>query len=441
MATLYSTSYSNFSDADLYSMFRSENWASIPNNQKNELCQELANRSARDNQIEAAKVSVEDMKGSTIGYFSKSDGMIHINSNVVHNGVFKDEYIDSNGKLHTVEYPLQNANLRVMGNVFHEDWHHAQNESKDNPNVYGNNVQAQKNVEANLSGKNYIAEKDRDLYRIQQAEREANEKALQKTTEAMKATESKYSYEELGLASYQQKLTNDYNTALNKAREHYNDEDIQNTLSRAMNDNHYGNGFIAKGQKESYYQVRNVINDQYISRLQNAMNQSNDPAEQARYQAAIQQALQTRAQIDQAHNEAMLTQNSRQANQLNPTNNSNSLGQNAMGISSLKSEIPEQGSVHSGSISLMGNHENNTTISVGLGKQDGAITSNHGVSSDAISGGTSTATGAVSGASSVSSGSTVSSDDHGSSGTSSDDHGSSGASSGGTSSGAGIGMD
>lgn len=279
----YPTRYSNDNDVAVYSLFRSENWFSLTPNERADALQELANRSARDNHTQAAKVSVEPMEGSTLGYFRQSDGQVHVNFYVVNHGVLKYTYQDENGVKHQAEQPLPAVNLRVMTNIYHEDWHSAQHASKDNPNVYGADVLAQKNAQANIH--HYITPGiDHDLYRIQQLEREANDHAYEKTLAAMRATERYYGGKEAALDAYEGSIPASYRNALSAAQKHYDDPHIESTMTTAMNDSYYGNGYISKHQADSYYRIRLSLVAQKMEQLKKAQESSDHPE---RYHAAI----------------------------------------------------------------------------------------------------------------------------------------------------------
>lgn len=264
-----STTYSQYSDVALYSNFRSDEWYRYDGPymtmdqrmaDRQQLLQELNNRASRDYGSKPVPVNAATISG--YGSYSQRTGSITISESLV-----KDGYVTTKeGKFVGVE----NSNFRSMANIYHESWHAAQHQARTDPTIYIGDEKTRMDVIANLS--NYIqSSSDHDLYRIQITEKQANEYAEKKTMDALRSTEAFYG-KDMYLDNFKGSLTKSYDDALARAQTVYNDPNIAQTLQTAINDVHYGNGMIRENMTYSYYQVRSILINQEISRLQNATN-------------------------------------------------------------------------------------------------------------------------------------------------------------------------
>lgn len=266
------TRFSNYSDVALYSMFRSDEWNRADGpyktpqqrmNDRREALQELGNRAARDYGSKPVPVNVNDISG--YGNYSPTTKSITVSKSLVESSAV----MDRNGNL----YYRPDSNFRSMANVYHESWHAAQDQARMDPNLNIGDDQTRRDVIANLS--NYIKSTPatNDLYRIQIAEKQANEYAEIKTMAAIQATEPYYG-KDATLSYFSGSITRTYDEALATARVNYNDPNIDKTLQAAINDCHYNNGLVQQNMPYSYYQIRTILVDQQLE----AIRKSPDPS-------------------------------------------------------------------------------------------------------------------------------------------------------------------
>lgn len=266
------TRFSNYSDVALYSMFRSDEWNRADGpyktpqqrmNDRQEALQELGNRAARDYGSKPVPVNVKDISG--YGSYSPATKNITVSKSLVESSAV----MDRNGGYHY----RPDSNFRSMSNVYHESWHAAQDQARKDPNLYIGDDQTRRDVIANLS--NYIKSSPAtaDLYRIQIAEKQANEYAETKTMAAIQATEPYYG-KDTTLSYFSGSLTRTYDEALAAARVNFNDPNIDKTLQTAINDCHYNNGLVQQNMPYSYYQIRSILVDQQLEAIRNTPDPS-----------------------------------------------------------------------------------------------------------------------------------------------------------------------
>lgn len=266
------TRFSNYSDVALYSMFRSDEWNRADGPYKTpqqrmadrqEALQELGNRAARDYGSKPVPVNVQNISG--YGSYSPASKNITVSRSLVESSAV----MDRNGGYHY----RPDSNFRSMSNVYHESWHAAQDQARQDPNLYIGDEQTRRDVIANLS--NYIKSTPAtaDLYRIQITEKQANEYAETKTMAAIRATEPYYGKDDT-LSYFSGSLTRTYDESLAAARINYNDPNIDKTLQTAINDCHYNNGLVQQNMPYSYYQIRTILVDQQLEAIRKAPDPS-----------------------------------------------------------------------------------------------------------------------------------------------------------------------
>ena len=266
------TRFSNYSDVALYSMFRSDEWNRADGPYKTpqqrmidrqEALQELGNRAARDYGSKPVPVNVKDISG--YGSYSPATKNITVSKSLVESSAV----MDRNGGYHY----RPDSNFRTMANVYHESWHATQDQARKDPNLYIGDDQTRRDVIANRS--NYIKSSPAtaDLYRIQIAEKQANEYAETKTMAAIHATEPYYG-KDTTLSYFSGSLTRTYDESLAAARVNFNDPNIDKTLQTAINDCHYNNGLVQQNMPYSYYQIRTILVDQQLEAIRNTPDPS-----------------------------------------------------------------------------------------------------------------------------------------------------------------------
>ena len=300
------TIYSNYSDLQLYSLFRAENWHS-PNMdefQRQQALQELVDRDSMKNGIASVPVEVSDQVGS-FGVYRPGSNSIGFNEGYVNRGYY--EY-------NRTGMPVAAPNLRVMSTAFHENTHSFQRQSEANPDLYADNPQMARDVAANQYGYNYIPSRgeytDYNLYRIQVLEREAFRIGAEKTAAAMKSLEPYYGKPDPNMAQFEGLAERQYQESLRNAQLRYNDPNIQQTLQRAMNDNAFQNREIPKDLQSSYYEVRAMIAKNEIEMRQSQMEGPDVPQyEKDLHSRIIQERQQELRDLEQANKNSLANMN------------------------------------------------------------------------------------------------------------------------------------
>ncbi len=290
------TIYSHYSDAQLYELFRAENWHSEKMNdiQRQQALQELSDRDALSNGTRKCPVEVTGQT-DPYGAFHPGTGKISFNDEFVNKGT---NCLDDDHP------PIPAANLRAMNTVYHENEHVRQHEMVDRPAREGDDLQLRSDLTANFHGFNYIQPGyDYDLYRIQICEKDANEVGDAKTMAAMKELEAQHNGQtDPNMKYYAGSVSRSYQDSLESARIRYDDPHVEQTLQRAMNDNAFGNRVVAQNQGSSYYDIRSLMAQQEIDAYRDyiAEHPELDQERLDEYQQVIQDRTDEMDALDKA---------------------------------------------------------------------------------------------------------------------------------------------
>lgn len=216
----YPTRYASLSDSELKLVFSTENWArpEMSPQEKLEACQEVENRLAQADGTTPRAVISENMSGAACGY--QAGPVIALNSNVLDAGVFKVEYLDEQGNTQVQLMPVAAPNWTTYDTVCHEHQHCVQID------------------QGRSQGQAYIdPSADYDLYRLQPDEREAFDMGISRTQSTLQHIEGVLEREDQNKEEYLASIQADsYESALERAQMHYQDEYIQQTVDSVIYD-------------------------------------------------------------------------------------------------------------------------------------------------------------------------------------------------------------
>ncbi len=311
------TIYSNYSNAQLYELFRAENWHSDKMNdvQRQQALQELSDRDALASGTRKCPVEVS---GSTnpYGAYNHGTGKISLNDEFVNKGTnCKDPY----------HSPIRAANLRAMNTIYHENRHSWQHELVERPPREGDDLQLRSDLAANFHGSNYIrpsADTDvYDLYRIQVCEKDANEAGEAKTMAAMKELEPYHNGQtDPNMGQYAGQISRSYQDSLERARIRYDDPHVEQTLQRAMNDNAFHDRAIPENQRDSYYRIRTLMARQEIDDYEKYMKAHPNLDEELRseYEKVVEMRTQEIESLQKANEQSLANANGAGQNSQHP---------------------------------------------------------------------------------------------------------------------------
>lgn len=177
---------------ELNSCFLPNRWSMLTPNQRMDCLQTLENRLAAEQGRPAKYVFKEPMSSGECGYWSKAKDAIFVNSNLVDDMCFVGDGIRSY---------RPDASILLYDTVAHEGYHAFQDYSLDHPETFEDKerlnewrINSAEKFDAN-TGKllsNYYDPNvpgNENLYRIQPLERDTNDYAYQKTSEAFEELE------------------------------------------------------------------------------------------------------------------------------------------------------------------------------------------------------------------------------------------------------------
>ena len=237
------TGYENYSRVQLHSFFSSDTWKTLDLNTKINVCQEVENRYAHENGVNPCVIRHESMNGSTYGY--QFGNIITLNTDFLRDGVFITEFKDSNGITQTVQTQALAPSWNTLDTVYHEGTHGIQSTKGQIPHTY---------IQPNS---------DRDLYRIQEIEKEAYAIGQSKTLEAISEVEQYSGITDIDKKEYIEYVKMDsFNAALQDSIIHYNDVNIEQTLNTVIHDR--DNGIIRTDCTQSYNAINSLCDRQYL---------------------------------------------------------------------------------------------------------------------------------------------------------------------------------
>ena len=122
---VHPTTYGNYSDKDLFGMFRGEIWSSMGENERQQLLQETVNRAARSmGEKGACEVRFADLPSGVQG--RQSGNVIELNRDYFVRDIRSHEF---NGT--RIEEPFSHSNYMALETVLHENIHAWQNQVID----------------------------------------------------------------------------------------------------------------------------------------------------------------------------------------------------------------------------------------------------------------------------------------------------------------------
>lgn len=236
-----STGYENLTQNQLHSLFSSEIWNSLSFDARINICQEIENRYATENNVEPCTITHRQMEGAAYGW--QSSQIICLNTSLVSDGYFNVTYQDENGISQTAQIPAMAPNWNILDTVYHEGTHGIQEATGHVPSTY---------ISPDIDG---------DLYRIQSIEKEAYAIAQSRTLQAINEVENSSGKLDPLRNDYFSSIRNDsFQAALQDAIKHYNDPTIESTLQNVISDRE--NDTIPDNPSESYKAI-NTLCDNY----------------------------------------------------------------------------------------------------------------------------------------------------------------------------------
>lgn len=244
------TRFQNVSNQQLFNLYRQENWSCLKEEEKLDLYQETVNRHAAAlGEKGAPRVELEDMGPFTAG--SHADGVIRLNRKMLIEGL-QEEQIDDM----VVFYERDDANLQAMMTCFHENYHAWQDQCLDGT-IRCNHEDLLRQYQANdfnLSavrdsdgmlkvGSQYITgnrDENYFLYYLQSTERDAHRKSEMLTLHVMEQLEQAYGTEESFQAFREDVKINGYDMTLERAKEYYQNPNIEKDVNRTLMNAYYG---------------------------------------------------------------------------------------------------------------------------------------------------------------------------------------------------------
>lgn len=323
-------------EEQISSLFHSSNWDRIDANTKLDLCQEVENRLAEQDGVEARTVIAEKMNGPLYG--EQRGDIIAINADMLNDGVFCTTYTNENGNVVTSVHSVDAPSWNTYDTIVHEHSHGVSLDKDQMPYTY-------------ISPKT-----DYDLYRIQDEERMAFSKGNNMTKEAIAKAEAAMNKEDYQKEDYLESIANDsYEKSLENAKMKYNDPFIDKTLATFINDR--DNGITRENASPSYKQIEALYNEQLQRQLtelmqskeqltqqdvENAVTKAQDKTQERISEMTVKENEQTK---DTTVNEEAVK------NEAEPVNNEETVEAENDGSVSLESSADSE-SLNDGSISL-----------------------------------------------------------------------------------------
>ncbi len=250
-----STRYSDLSQSSLHALFTHEAWQKATPEERLDALQEVSDRFAQENGIQPCVITKEEMDGFTYGYQSNSYGtnFITINSHVIDEGKFVTNVYDNEGKLtETVEENVSAPGWNLLDTTYHETEHAIQRETGQMHDTYIGPGGTDENGNQ-IPG-------DYDLYRIGPEERDAFATGQGKTIAAIMLNEAETGKADPDKDDYMASvLADSYENALSNAKEHFGDENVQETLDMVIQDR--DNGVVRENPSPCYQAISQICDD------------------------------------------------------------------------------------------------------------------------------------------------------------------------------------
>ena len=241
--------YSDLDGNHLMGLFGSDSWKSMSFEQRLSACQEVENRYAAANGVAPCRVMTEPMIGGTYGW--QSGNTITLNESLLRDGCFLTEDVDENGNKVIVPLADHAPGWNILDTIFHEGTHGIQTEQGRMVDTY---IQP---------------ESDRDLYRIQGIEKEAFAAGQQNTLTAIQLVQQSTGKIDPQAKAYLTSVQEDrFETALDDAKQRYQDPYIEYTLAQVIQDRE--NGVQQTSPWPSYTKVSELLDAQDRAIMQQA---------------------------------------------------------------------------------------------------------------------------------------------------------------------------
>ena len=236
------TGYEHLTQPQLYCLFSSGEWPRLYFSERINVCQEVENRYAAENNVPPCRVMHKQMDGASYG--CQSGDTIWLNTSLLRDGVFITTFQDSDGIKQTVETPAIAPNWEILDTVFHEGTHGVQN---------ANGTMSETYISPNA---------DQDLYRIQNKEKEELTVGQFRTMDAILMVKNEAGIDDPSITAYLDAIKMDsFQDSLQRAQLHYNDPNIEATLQAVIYDR--DNGIFRIEMPSPSYQAINDLCDSY----------------------------------------------------------------------------------------------------------------------------------------------------------------------------------
>lgn len=247
------SNYNDLSGNDLMGLFGSDSWKSMSFEQRLSACQEVENRYAAANGVTPCRVTTEPVTGGTYGW--QSGNTITLNESLLRDGCFQTEDVDENGNKVIVPLADRAPGWNILDTIFHEGTHGIQ-------------------IEQGRMVDTYIQpESDRDLYRIQGIEKEAFAAGQQNTLTAIQLVQQRTGKIDPQAKAYLTSVQEDrFKTALDDAKQRYQDPYIEYTLAQVIQDRE--NGVQQTSPWPSYTKVSELLDAQDRAMIQQAAQEN-----------------------------------------------------------------------------------------------------------------------------------------------------------------------
>lgn len=245
--------YSDLGGNHLMGLFGSDSWKSMSFEQRLSACQEVENRYAAANGVAPCRVTTEPVTGGTYGW--QSGNTITLNESLLRDGCFQTEDVDENGNKVIVPLADRAPGWNILDTIFHEGTHGIQTEQGRMVDTY---IQP---------------ESDRDLYRIQGIEKEAFAAGQQNTLTAIQLVQQRTGKIDPQAKAYLTSVQeNRFETALDDAKQRYQDPYIEYTLAQVIQDRE--NGVQQTSPWPSYTKVSELLDAQDRAMIQQAAQEN-----------------------------------------------------------------------------------------------------------------------------------------------------------------------
>ncbi len=283
-----STSYSELSNDNLYSMFRMSQWSSLSETQKTELCQEVVNRDCMAmGMTKAPTVSFDrSMSSTTLG--EQSGNSIRLNASAFLDGTVEKNI---NGEIITAE--IRDNNMLALETLFHENQHAYQNQVINDEIAAKNEAAAAQyksndftvsqvdNGNGKEKGLQYLfgetqGEKGYFMYYFQSTERDAHYVGEKKADYIREYLSTKYGNEN-SFDAYSARLQNNgYNAMLERAKAEFNNENIEKEINNVLMNNYYGTNYPASPEVKAAVEKEMALSYKEAVRMSQDKNMSLD---------------------------------------------------------------------------------------------------------------------------------------------------------------------